>query len=48
MDFFKKTKEIQTMLHNCVFMTIKRMLEVSKSFPEQLVTALRIIEREDM
>lgn len=36
------------MLHNCVFVTIKRMLEVSKSFPEQLVTALRIIEREEI
>lgn len=48
MDFFKKTKEIQTLLHNCIFMTLKRMLEVSKSFPEQLVTALRIIERENI
>lgn len=48
MDFFKKTKEIQTLLHNCIFVTLKRMLEVSKSFPEQLVTALRIIEREEI
>lgn len=48
MDFFKKTKEIQTLLHNCIFVVIKRMLEVSKTFPEQLVTALRIIERENI
>lgn len=48
MDFFKKNKEIQTLLHNCLFVTLKRMLEVSKSFPEQLVSALRIIEREEI
>lgn len=48
MDFFKKSKDIQTQIHNSIFMTLKRMLEVSKTFPEQLVTALRIIEREDM
>jgi exocyst complex component 3 len=48
MDFFKKSKDIQTQIHNSIFMTLKRMLEVSKTFPEQLVTALRIIEREDI
>lgn len=48
MDFFKKTKEIQTLLKNNIFVTIKRMLEVTKTFPEQLVTALRIIEREEI
>jgi hypothetical protein len=47
-DFFKEVREIQNLLHNYIFMTIKRMLEVSKSYPEQLVSALRIIEREEM
>jgi hypothetical protein len=47
-DFFKEVKEIQSLLHNYIFMTLKRMLEVSKSYPEQLVSALRIIEREEM
>jgi exocyst complex component 3 len=47
-DFFKQVKEIQLALHNHIFMTIKRMLEVSKSYPEQLVSALRIIEREEI
>lgn len=47
-DFFKQVKEIQSLLKNHIFVTIKRMLEVSKSYPEQLVTALRIIEREEI
>jgi hypothetical protein len=47
-QFFKPVKEIQSLLHNHIFVTIKRMLEVSKMYPEQLVTALRIIEREEM
>ena len=47
-EFFKKVKDIQYLLHNNVFATIKRMLDVSKQFPEQLVTAIRIIEREEM
>lgn len=46
-EFFKKIKEIQHILEKNIFVTIKRMLEVSKSYPEQLVTALRIIEREE-
>lgn len=44
---FQKVKEMQNLMHNHIFVTIKRMLEVSKSYPEQLVTALRIIEREE-
>ena len=47
-DFFKEIKEIQTALKNYIFLTIKRMIEVSKSYPEKLVTALRIIEREEL
>lgn len=47
-DFFKKLKELTKAIHNHIFVTIKRMLEVSKSFPEQLVSALRIIEREEV
>lgn len=47
-DFFKKLRDLNKSLHNNIFVTIKRMLEVSKSFPEQLVSALRIIEREEM
>jgi hypothetical protein len=36
-------------MRNQIFkFTIQRMLEVSKSYPEQLVTALRIIEREEL
>lgn len=47
-DFFKKLRELTKALHNHIFVTIKRMLEVSKSYPEQLVSALRIIEREEV
>ncbi|CAF0747598.1 unnamed protein product [Brachionus calyciflorus] len=46
-EFFKKVKELQKTLHNHIFVTIKRMHDVSKSRPEQLVTALRIIAREE-
>jgi capsular polysaccharide biosynthesis protein len=46
-EFFKQVREIQNLLHNHIFVTIKRMLEVSKTCPEQLVSALRIIEREE-
>ena len=48
MDFFKKTIEIEDLLKNSIFTTLNRMLNVAKAFPEQLVTALRIIEREEM
>ena len=47
-EFFKKVKDIQILLRNHVFLTLKRMLDVSKSCPEQLVTSIRIIEREEM
>lgn len=47
-EFFKKHKELIRTLHNNIFVTIKRMLEVSKSYPDQLVSALRIIEREEV
>jgi hypothetical protein len=46
-EFFKQVREIQNILHNHIFLTLKRMLEVAKSCPEQLVNALRIIEREE-
>jgi hypothetical protein len=45
--FFKQVSEIQHTLHNHIFLAVKRMLEVVKSYPEQLVNALRIIEREE-
>jgi hypothetical protein len=48
MDFFKKTIEIEDLLKNSIFTTLNRMLNVVKAFPEQLVTALRIIEREEI
>lgn len=47
-EFFKRFRELTKTLHNHIFVTIKRMLEVSKSYPEQLVSALRIIEREEV
>lgn len=47
-EFFKVIKEIQTIMHDHIFLTIKRMLEMSKSYPEKLVSALRIIEREEI
>lgn len=47
-EFFKKFRELTKTVHNHIFVTIKRMLEVSKSYPEQLVSALRIIEREEV
>jgi len=47
-EFFKVIKEIQNLMHDHIFLTIKRMLEMSRSFPEKLVTALRIIEREEV
>jgi capsular polysaccharide biosynthesis protein len=46
-EFFKQVREIQNTLHNHIFVTLKRMLEVSKTYPEQLVNALRIVEREE-
>ena len=46
-EFFKQIRDIQNILHNNLFVTIKRMLEVVKTYPEQLVNALRIIEREE-
>ncbi|RNA29859.1 exocyst complex component 3 [Brachionus plicatilis] len=46
-EFFKKVKQLQEILHSNIFLVIKRMLEVSKSYPNQLVTALRVISREE-
>jgi hypothetical protein len=46
-DFFKPVRQIQNDLHQKIFLTLKRMIEVSRSYPEQLVNALRIIEREE-
>ena len=47
-EFFKVIKETQNLMHDHIFLTIKRMLEMSRSYPEKLVTALRIIEREEV
>ena len=46
-DHYVKVKEVQTLLHNHLFLNIKRMLNISESFPEQLVSSIRIIEREE-
>lgn len=46
-EFFKPVREIQVLIRNHIFLIIKRMLEVAKTYPEQLVNSLRIIEREE-
>ncbi len=46
--FFKEVKDIQKLLQSQIFVTIDRMLTVVRKEPKQLVTALRIIEREEM
>lgn len=47
-EFFKKLTELYKIVHNHIFVIIKRMIEVSNMFPHHLVSALRIIEREEM
>ena len=47
-EFFKDIKDIQKLLQSQIFVTIDRMLTVVRKDPKQLVTALRIIEREEM
>jgi hypothetical protein len=46
--FFKEVKDIQKLLQSQIFVTIDRMLTVVRKEPKQLVTVLRIIEREEM
>lgn len=47
-EFFKEVKEIQKTLQSQIFVTIDRMLTVVRSDPKQLVSALRIVEREEI
>jgi hypothetical protein len=47
-EFFKRLKELERILKNKTFEIVDRMLEFSKNSPEQLVSALRIIEREEV
>lgn len=47
-EFFKDVKDIQKQLYSQIFITIDRMLTIVRKDATQLVTALRIIEREEM
>ena len=47
-NYFKSVKELNNSLYGTIKMIVKRMLDVSKTCPQQLVTALRIVEREEM
>lgn len=47
-EFYKKHKELNKQLYNYIFVIIKRMLSAANAYPEQLVSSLRIIEREEV